>query len=334
MPMKFRINRLTIISTSFFCLLLFGFSCSTYLEFNTQKNAEPRFSGINSVGVNTVLVRNHKSIKLNDNMGHWTASFDHLNSNRLESLVRKSLVSNLQKFSDYQVYDLHYLRRFQHAYNQLRPLSGERISGIDLIIDVQVSVQGQQQTGQTQQVMNFRRQTRRLQGKEWIITEDIGEERVVTLPYSHTNVDISCYVEVIKTKDGDSRVLKAFNSAISNRIEPMTSLEGTINELGVVIAGRVLKNTSKYSVRTQREIDTGSEDEVIELLEKADIEKATNGLEARISEGSEKNPADLYNLGICYEALGDPVLALQMYREAHDLDMENELYIKAIGDLE
>ncbi len=57
-------------------------------------------------------------------------------------------------------------------------------------------------------------------------------------------------------------------------------------------------------------------------------------LEQSLSKSDEKEPADLYNLGICYEALGDSAIALQMYKEAYAVDNDNELYIKAIGDLE
>ncbi len=309
-------------------------SCSTYIQFTTQKSAEPRYSGINKVGINTVLLRQRKSLDLQDNRGNWTVAQKPLDDRKLETLVRKSLVSNLRKFSDYQVFDLHDIRNFHNAFQRLRPLSGERIGELDLIIDVQIAYHTTKQTGFSQEVMTFRQKKSVKQGKKWVTTQDSSQQKVVTVPYNHATADLICYVEVIKTKNGASKVLKSFNTLLSHESDPMSTPESMVNELAVVITSRILKNVSKYSVLTKRKIDKGSDDEVLELMENADLEAASKQLEAMLSKSERKNPADLYNLGICYEAMGDPGIALQMYRDAHKLDEKEELYMIAIGEIE
>jgi len=49
---------------------------------------------------------------------------------------------------------------------------------------------------------------------------------------------------------------------------------------------------------------------------------------------SDPNPEDLYNLGLCFEALGDYGLALLNYRAAHQIDGTNLMYALGIGRIE
>ena len=317
-----------------FGLLFFTISCSTGIQFNTQKNAEPRFSGIRTVAINKVYLDQTQALQLSDNLGQWLVKDVKLKINNLETLVRKSLVVNLARFSDYQVIDLQDFVQFQSAFKKLRPLSGERLMNVDMIINIRMAYAAQQQTGKKQEVFTFRETTSSLQGEEWVKTRDHSYQKVVTIPYSFTQADLLCYVEVIDTRKGASRVLKSFNYTISNRKDPKTTMEEIVQESGVAISSEILKNVSKYSALTTRIIDESSDDEIVDLMKATKFEKAIQILETTISKSDEKNPADLYNLGICYEATENGGLALQMYQDAFAIDDDNELYIKAIGDLE
>jgi tetratricopeptide (TPR) repeat protein len=46
------------------------------------------------------------------------------------------------------------------------------------------------------------------------------------------------------------------------------------------------------------------------------------------------DPDDLYNLGLCFEAVGDYGLALTTYREAWQSDPENLLFAQGLGRIE
>lgn len=315
-------------------LLLFSISCTTGIQFNTQKNAEPRFSGIRTVVVNKVYLDQTQAIQLSDNLGRWHVTQPKLKIKNLETLVRKSLVVNLSRFSDYQIIDLADFVQFQKAFRKMRPLSGERLMNVDMIINVRLAYAAQKQSGKKQEVFTFRETASSLQGLEWVTTRDVSQQKVVTIPYSHTQADLLCFIEVIDTRKGASRVLKSFNYTASNLKAPMTSMEEMVQELGVAITSEILKNVSKYSALTTRIIDDGSDEAITDLMKATDFEAAVQLLESTIAKAEDKQPADLYNLGICYEAMEIGGLALQMYKDAYALDNENELYIKAIGDLE
>jgi tetratricopeptide (TPR) repeat protein len=49
---------------------------------------------------------------------------------------------------------------------------------------------------------------------------------------------------------------------------------------------------------------------------------------------NDPDPADLYNLGLCFEALGDYGLAILNYRAAHQRDETNLTYAQGIGRIE
>lgn len=308
-------------------------SCSTYIEFTTQKSAEPRYTGMEKVGVNSVVFGDRNAVELSDNLGSWRAKGKKLDDSHVETLVRKSLVTNLRRFSDYQVFDLQNFRKFHTDFQRLRPVSGEKVGDLDFIIDVRISYDAITQSGRSQEVKTFRQQATAKRGNKWVTTQDSSQQKVVTMPYHHSGVDFICFVEVIKTKGGETKVLKSFNTIVSYQSGELKTVEAMVNEVGVVITSQVLKNVSKYSVLTRREIDKGSDGEIVDLMENADLEKARRKLESIVS-SDDKKPADIYNLGICYEALGDAGVALQMYRDAHQLDEDEELYMIAIGDIE
>ena len=57
-------------------------------------------------------------------------------------------------------------------------------------------------------------------------------------------------------------------------------------------------------------------------------------IEEIISSTEDKSVENLYNLGICYEALGEPRIAIQLYEEALRLDEANSNVIEALGALQ
>ena len=68
------------------------------------------------------------------------------------------------------------------------------------------------------------------------------------------------------------------------------------------------------------------------LIEEGAYELAIERLQQATA--SDPNPGDLYNLGLCFEAVGDYGLALNSYREAWNADPENLLYAQGIGRIE
>ncbi|MBU3915839.1 hypothetical protein KKA14_09920 [bacterium] len=316
--------------------LLMTMSCSkTYLQFKTMQSGDSRYSNLKVIAINNVFLVDSRNTKLHDRLGQWSVKKTESKTAGLEKLVRKSLAANLARFSDYEIIDLNDFNTFYgEDLRILRPITGEKVGNIDFMLDIYIGYDAQEQEGEYQEVMKFTQKTTAKSGKKWITTEDSSHEKVVTVPYNSSKADLMFYTEVIKLKDGSSKVLKNFNGILSHGQSPGVPMETMINELGVVISLRILKNISKYSTITKRLISTGSDGKIVKLLEEARIEEAKSALESTISKRNEKKAADLYNLGICYEALGESRIAIQLYDDALAIDRNNEEIIKAIGELE
>ena len=67
-------------------------------------------------------------------------------------------------------------------------------------------------------------------------------------------------------------------------------------------------------------IEAGAYDLAIEQLQQATAENP--------------DPSDLYNLGLCFEAVGDYGLAHTTYREAWQADPENLIFAQGLGRIE
>ncbi|MCP4294220.1 MAG: hypothetical protein GY786_01285 [Proteobacteria bacterium] len=310
-------------------------SCSSsYLQFNTSKSAESRYSGLKTIAINHVVLAGAEAKKITDNLGSWSVSKKQLDAGGIENLVRKALIANLIKFSEYKIIDLKDLRDYNEKFQNLRPPSGETLSKADIMLDLAFALSAQEQKGSYHKVINFAHTTQKKRGKKWVTIRNTSQEKVVRTPYSKSRVEMVFLAEVIKIKNGESRVLKNFNGKLVNDRVPEMPLSTMANELAVAMTSAILKNISRYSVIVKRKIDDDSDSSVLKLLKKADLEGAKLKLENMLSDKKKKKSSDLYNLGICYEALGLPGIALQYYQEAHSLNKEKELYITAVGDLE
>ncbi len=73
------------------------------------------------------------------------------------------------------------------------------------------------------------------------------------------------------------------------------------------------------------------------MLRGGQYEQVISKLEPNLKSPTKERAPDLYNLGLAYEALGEPALleaALVFYRKALDFDPENEDYAAGIGRVE
>ena len=68
------------------------------------------------------------------------------------------------------------------------------------------------------------------------------------------------------------------------------------------------------------------------LIEAGAYDLAIKQLQQATAE--DPDPNDLYNLGLCFEAIGDYGLAHTTYREAWEADSENLLYAQGLGRIE
>ena len=84
-------------------------------------------------------------------------------------------------------------------------------------------------------------------------------------------------------------------------------------------------------------IAKGGDGSAVGMIRQGQYRDVIQKLEPGLKNPTEDRAPDLYNLALCYEALGDPDLldvAISFYRKALDFDPENEDYAAGIGRCE
>jgi hypothetical protein len=112
----------------------------------------------------------------------------------------------------------------------------------------------------------------------------------------------------------------------------LPSLDQLVAELSVSIAARFVKRVSLSERRVPVPLAAGSNATAQLLIEVGAYQLAIEQLQQATANAPDPN--DLYNLGVCFEALGDYGLALTSYREAWEKDRENVLFAQGIGRVE
>ncbi|MDP7318712.1 MAG: hypothetical protein QGH12_11110, partial [SAR324 cluster bacterium] len=112
----------------------------------------------------------------------------------------------------------------------------------------------------------------------------------------------------------------------------LPSLDQLVAELSVSIAARFVKRVSLTERRVPVPLAPGSNETAQLLIEVGAYQLAIEQLQQATA--NDPDPDDLYNLGVCFEAIGDYGLALTSYREAWEKDRENVLFAQGIGRVE
>ena len=112
----------------------------------------------------------------------------------------------------------------------------------------------------------------------------------------------------------------------------LPSLEQLVSDLSASIAARFVKRVSVTERRVPVPLASGSNETAQLLIEVGAYQLAIEQLQQ--STANDPDPNDLYNLGVCFEAVGDYGLALTSYREAWEEDRENVLFAQGIGRVE
>ena len=110
--------------------------------------------------------------------------------------------------------------------------------------------------------------------------------------------------------------------------------ENISSRLVVGITNKILPQITGYTVLVTRTIDTGGDDISVEFLKTGLIEEAKKRIEDILIDKKQKTAENMYNLGICYEALGDSQIAMQYYIEALAIDEGNVNAIETLGAIE
>jgi len=363
-------------------LLIFGLiSCTNKLQFSTSVSPSGELASIRTLAIADVRLLQSDEQNLSDQRGEWKVSRHKLQTAGLEKLIKRSLISNLSRFADYNIVDLEVFSViFSDKLNSIKPVSGLSIGGIDAVLNLNVAVNVTTQNGQYDSVKSFGRRTSRKSGKKWLTTEDSSIERKITEPYQTRTASLVLTGELLKVSAGkiillstfsetavismgrgfepnnfsqtvDSKFMSFFSGDDRSKEEKISALpfldlkhltfsgapNASVNlsqRLALQISNMILPRFARYTVLVTRTIDGAGNEAAVELLTQAKVLEAKEKLEAILSNPDQKTAENIYNLGICYEALGEPRIAIQLYEEALALDQSNSNAIEALGALQ
>jgi len=119
---------------------------------------------------------------------------------------------------------------------------------------------------------------------------------------------------------------------IESSKEVLPAFEQIIADLALSIASGFVRRVSVTEKVVNYPIADGSFENSNILIQAGAYDLAIEQLQKATSKNPDPN--DLYNLGICFEAIGDYGLAQISYREAWEADPENLLFTKGLGRIE
>jgi len=160
-----------------------------------------------------------------------------------------------------------------------------------------------------------------------------------------TTFETRTYSQRIGGRDGESfqqiadsltSALATSNSSKTDSIESsadvLPSFEQIIADMALSIASGFVRRVAVTEKVVSYSIASGSLPNAKILIEAGAYDVAIDQLQKATAENPDPN--DLYNLGLCFEAIGDYGLADSTYREAWKTDPENLLFAQGLGRIE
>ena len=120
--------------------------------------------------------------------------------------------------------------------------------------------------------------------------------------------------------------------SIETSDEVLPSFEQIIADLALSIASNFVRRVAVTEKTVSLPIANSDHPNTKILIETGAYDFAIEQLQQATAE--DPNPNDLYNLGLCFEAIGDYGLAHTTYREAWEADSENLLFAQGLGRIE
>jgi len=246
-------------------------------------------------------------------------------------------------------------------YEKLGALAGLKRRSVDAVLNIDIKVTAIEQHGVYTDKVSFSTSEYAKTGKKWKLVKSTSNDKLVNFPYIHTLYSLSMVTELIWTKEGAKDLIKSWTESfvlhnfydgrsgkkdfmvgqntvlisdygegeISFNKVPMP-FEEALARVSVHSVNRILPALSTSTSWETRRIDTGGDESSVQSLESSKVEEACQRLE------NLETPlvSDIYNLGVCYEVVGEKAIAKAKYKEAIELDSGYDLAIEALGAAE
>ncbi|MBU2510112.1 tetratricopeptide repeat protein [bacterium] len=111
----------------------------------------------------------------------------------------------------------------------------------------------------------------------------------------------------------------------------LPNLDQLVADLAESIAAQFVRRISITQKTVNYPIASGGNKTAKMLIEVGAYEKAISTLTETLNKAEEKDPDDMYNLGLCFEAIGEYGLAAVSYEDANKRDPKKLLYAQGIG---
>ncbi len=174
---------------------------------------------------------------------------------------------------------------------------------------------------------------------------EIKMTRLLPTEVVATTFETRTYSQRIGGRNGESfqQIADSFTSVLStsdtskidsieSSADVLPSFEQIIADMALSIASGFVRRVAVTEKVVSYPIAEGSFPNAKILIEAGAYDVAIDQLQQATAENSDPN--DLYNLGLCFEAIGDYGLAHTTYREAWKTDPENLLFAQGLGRIE
>jgi hypothetical protein len=345
-------------------------SCTSSIRYPVEKINDPRLSEIEVLGLNQINVKTSEGLVLHDRNGRWTKSelkgnkagnLEWLPGRSVEKIIGMSLVSMLGRSGRPEVIDIKGYQNLLNNSERLGALAGLKRRSVDAVLNMDIKVTAIEQHGVYTDKVQFSISEYAKTGKKWKLVKSTSDDKLVDFPYMHTLYSISMVTELIWTKEGAKDLIKSWTESfvlhnfydgrsgekdfmvgkntflisdygegeISFNKAPMP-FEEALARVSVHSVNRILPALSTSTSWETRRIDTGGDESSVQSLESSKVEEACQRLE------NLETPlvSDIYNLGVCYEVVGEKAIAKAKYKEAIELDSDYDLAIEALGAAE
>ena len=122
------------------------------------------------------------------------------------------------------------------------------------------------------------------------------------------------------------------DKSVTTTSEVLPPLSVMVGEMVASVGADFVRRVSVSQSTVEYPVAEDGDEQARLLILGGAYESALQRLQGQTA--NDPNSEDLYNLGLCFEALGDYGLALLNYRAAHQIDETNPIYAQGIGRIE
>ena len=354
-------------------IAIIGSSCAPKLSLRIEQPAEVDTAGIRNVAIgNFELMTVRRTSKIERN-GQWQTHHHDFSPDQKKALSNQIRARVINLLSTTPYFRLNYTDEFKaletdSALQQAIAAGGFRTTDVDAVISGKVWLDVVRNDGveidvaELEYVQGGRRGTfnylvetvvywpyksiRGTMGLEMKLTR-LNPDEVISVSFDTRQASykiggkpgsykekLLSGVQMAESTLIDVKGRKDTDSGIENSDLVLPNFEQMVADLAESIAAQFVRSIAVTQKFVTYPIATGGNETGRLLIEAGAYEMAIETLTRVLDQAAEKNPDDLYNLGLCYEATGDYGLAEVVYNDAIKIEPEDYTYALGLGRME